>query len=115
MWVLFVVLNETYRLPDLLDALRRLDVNNLTVMHSASYEEVLLRRRWPSFTQLRWLPGQQLVHTDTVFALLEGEDRLRAAVGAAESVLNLAGAEAGFLFAFPVGLVRGLPYSGDIG
>ena len=112
MWALFVILNETHRLPDLVDTLRRLGVDNLTVMHSASYEAALMGKGMPAFSRLNWLPGQQMVHTDTIFALLAGEEHLEVVVRAVEGILDGAG-NAGFLFAFPLTLVRGLPVEGD--
>ena len=115
MWALFMVLNETHRLAELLEALRKQGVDNLTVMHSASYEAAFAGKPWLSLSQLRWLPGQQMVHTDTVLAIVEGDARLSEAVDAAEAILTQGEAAQGFLFAFPLGLVKGLPCAGEGG
>jgi len=80
MWALFMVLNDTHRLSPLLEGLRRQGVDDLSVMPTASYEAASIGKQWPWFSQVK---------------------------RTARGVLHR-GETAGFLFAFPLILVRGL-------
>ncbi len=108
MYALFLVLNETELLEEMLARFVDVGVQGATILDSQGMASALAgsRRDLPFFSSLKVRFEGARPYSKTIFTVLENEDLVERAVAAARDVLadtDVPGA--GFMFSLPIGRV----------
>lgn len=111
MYMLIMVLDDSTRLNEVLQAWRDAGVKGVTIMESTGVNRVLPRAvAGPMFAGFSQIFGSGRVGHHTLFAVIEGLELAETAVVATESVLgNLTQPHTGIVFVVPVVKVWGMP------
>ncbi len=111
MYMLMMVLDDSTRLQEVLQAWRSAGVKGVTIMESTGVNRVLPRTTaGPMFAGFSQIFGSGRVGHHTLFAVLEEMEVAEAAVAATEAILgDLTQPHTGIIFALPVVKVWGLP------
>lgn len=108
--VLFIVLNETEFLDDILDEFVKIGIKGATILDSQGMGRALTARGdEPFFGALRNLLDNSRPYNKTIFTVVEDKDLLDKAI---ESVKNVVGdihrPGVGMMFTLPVGNIYGM-------
>ena len=112
MQALFIVLNETQHLENILEAFVEVGVKGATIVDSQGMGRALAsnsNQHLPLFGYLKTLMDDAHPYNKTIFTVLEDEELVEKAVKAVKGVvgdMNRPGV--GFMFTVPVGKVYGL-------
>lgn len=109
--ILFLVLNKTEYLDDILDAFIEVGIKGATILDSQGMGSALADgyQDIPFFGTLRtWLDDAR-PYNKTIFTVVEDEEVLRAAIEAVENILgDMTKPGVGLMFTLPVGSIHGM-------
>jgi len=113
MHVLFLVLNETEYLDDILAAFVEVGVKGATILDSQGMASAIasnVNRQIPLFGSLKSFLDSSRPYNKTVFTVVESQELLDKAINAINSVIgDICKPGIGLMFTVPVGNVYGLP------
>lgn len=111
MYMLVMVLDDSTRLNDVLEAWMRAGIRGITIFESTGLNRVLQRETAAAvFAGLRRASGSGRVGHNTIFAVIEDLETAETAVSAtAEVIGDLDQPDTGIIFAVPVIKSWGLP------
>lgn len=113
MHVLFLILNETEYLDDILAAFVEVGVKGATILDSQGMASAIAsnsNRQIPLFGSLKSFLDSSRPYNKTVFTVVESEELLNRAVNAINSVVgDISKPGIGLMFSVPVGNIYGLP------
>ncbi len=108
MELLIAVINEEDRLDDVLSGLLEIGITGATVIDSEGMGHVL-SRDIPVFTGLRTLISRARPRNQTIFSVVESEEKVESALALLEEIFgDRAGPATGIAFTVPVSRVLGL-------
>lgn len=112
MHVLFLVLNETEYMEDVLNKLMEVGVKGATILDSQGMGSKILANKYASsnlFGTLKTAFDREHPFNKTIFTVIETEDLLQKAIEAIQSVAgDLSQPGEGLMFTVPVGQVMGM-------
>ena len=111
MYMLIMVLDDSARLNEVLDAWLASGVKGVTVLESTGVNRVLQRAEaGPMYAGFSQIFGSGRVGHNTLFAVIDELDVAESAVSATEEILgDLTGPDTGIIFLVPVIKTWGLP------
>lgn len=112
MFALFLVLNDTYYLDEILARFVDVGVQGATILDSQGMASALVSskgRDYPLFGSLKALLEGARPYNKTIFTVLDSEELVERTVEAVRDVLGEADhPSVGFMFSVPIGQVYGL-------
>lgn len=112
MHVLFLILNETEYLDDILAAFVEVGVKGATILDSQGMASAIasnLNKQVPLFGSLKSFLDSSRPYNKTVFTVVESEELLDKAIGAVNNVIgDICQPGIGLMFSVPIGRVYGL-------
>lgn len=112
MHVLFLVLNATEYLDDILATFVDIGVKGATILDSQGMASAIasnLDRQVPLFGSLKSFLNNSRPYNKTVFAVIENKELLNEAIKAVENIVgDMSRPGIGLMFSIPVGKVYGL-------
>ncbi|WP_249168575.1 hypothetical protein [Alkaliphilus sp. B6464] len=113
MHILFLVLNETEYLDDILSAFVEVGVKGATILDSQGMASAIasnVNRQIPLFGSLKSFLDSSRPYNKTVFTVVESQELLDKAINAINGVIgDICKPGIGLMFTVPVGNVYGLP------
>jgi len=113
MHILFLVLNETEYLDDILAAFVEVGVKGATILDSQGMASAIAsneNRQIPLFGSLKSFLDSSRPYNKTVFTVIENDELLDKAIDAINNVIgDICKPGIGLMFTVPVGNVYGLP------
>lgn len=110
--VLFIVLNETDYLDDILDAFVEIGVKGATILDSQGMGSAISnsgRGKEPFFGNIRNLLDNARPYNKTIFTVIEGEYLLQQAVKTVKDIIgDMSKPGIGLMFTMPVGHIYGM-------
>lgn len=109
--ILFLVLNETEYLDDILDAFVEIGVKGATILDSQGMGSALTNggKDTPFFGTLRTLFDNARPYNKTIFTVIEDEEVLEDAVKAVKEILgDMEKPGVGLMFTLPIGKIYGM-------
>lgn len=107
MYVLFIVLNETDYLDDILSEFVRIGIGGATILDSQGMGSAILEgdhRDIPLFGTLKHLLTDAHPYSKTIFTVLENEIMVERAVAVVQDTLeDITDTGMGFMFTIPIG------------
>jgi len=111
-YALFVVLNRTEFLPDILTAFKDIGIKGATILDSEGMEHYIFGGD-SMFGELDWEEGARR-RSKTIFSIVEGDDILKEASEAVSRILSdFSKPNTGIMFAFPISTIRGELFNPD--
>jgi len=111
--ILFLVLNETEYLDDILSAFVEVGVKGATILDSQGMASAICcneSRQIPLFGSLKSFLDSSRPYNKTVFTVIETEELLEKAINAINNVIgDICKPGIGVMFTVPVGNIYGLP------
>lgn len=109
MQVLFIVLNATEYLDDILSGFVEEDITGATILDSQGMGSAIVtgdNRSTPLFGALKMLLSDAHPYNKTIFTVLENEEAVERAVGVVREILgDIEKLGIGFMFSVPIGKV----------
>ncbi len=109
MYALFIVLNQTNYLDEILERFVQIGVKGATVLDSQGMGGAILHgenRNIPIFGSLRTLLDSARPYNKTIFTVLESEELVEKTVACVQNILEDQPSEGlGFMFSLPIGKV----------
>lgn len=113
MHVLFLVLNETEYLDDILAAFVKVGVKGATILDSQGMASAIAsntNRQIPLFGSLKSFLDSSRPYNKTVFTVIDSDELLDKAIDAVNSVVgDICKPGIGLMFTMPVGRICGIP------
>lgn len=110
--VLFIVLNETDYLDDILDAFVEIGVKGATILDSQGMGSAISnsgRGKDPFFGSIRNLLDNARPYNKTIFTVIEGEYLLQQAIKTVKDIIgDMSKPGIGLMFTMPVGHIYGM-------
>ena len=109
--ILFLVLNETEYLDEILDSFVEIGVKGATILDSQGMGSALAsgERSTPFFGALRTLMDNARPYNKTIFTVIEDEEMLARAVRSVKDILgDMEKPGVGLMFTLPVGNIYGM-------
>lgn len=113
--ILFLVLNETEYLDDILDAFVDVGVRGATILESQGMGSALANgdKDVPFFGALRTLLDNARPYNKTIFTVIEDEKVLKDAIEAVQNVLgDMTKPGVGLMFTLPISSIHGMTKRG---
>ncbi len=119
MYVLFIVLNTSEHVREIVEKMRELGVKGATIIDSMGSGRY---KQQTSFGDIPLISGLMnnfnigIVHNKTIFSVMENRDQVDEVVNAVEDIMggDMEVPGTGIMFSFPVEVVRGGKISTDI-
>lgn len=109
MYALFIVLNQTDYLDDILEKFVEVGVTGATVLDSQGMASAIMHadnRSIPLFGSLKTLVDGARPYNKTIFTVLKSDDMVEKTVAAVQEVLqDVSPTGLGFMFSVPIGSV----------
>jgi nitrogen regulatory protein P-II 1 len=111
MYMLMMVLDDSTRLNEVMDAWRQAGVRGITILESTGVNRLFRRTEGqPTFAGFSQVFGAGRVGHNTLFAVIESLDVAETAVAATEKIVgDLTQPYTGIVFALPVAKTWGIP------
>lgn len=109
--ILFLVLNKTEYLDEILDAFVDIGVRGATILDSQGMGSALANgtRNEPFFGALRSLLDNARPYNKTIFTVIEDDELLKEAIEAVQNILgDMSKPGVGLMFTLPVGSIHGM-------
>lgn len=109
--ILFLILNETEYLDDILDAFIDIGVKGATILESQGMGSAIANgdRDMPFFGALRTLLDNARPYNKTIFTVIEDEQVLNDAIEAVQDILgDMTKPGVGLMFTLPIGSIHGM-------
>lgn len=119
MYLLVMVLDDSTKLNDMLEAWRKAGIEGITILESTGVHRVLMRTQaspmMAGFSQIMGVPPKG---HHTLFAVIQSLELAEAAVAAAENIVgSMAAPHTGLIFTLPItrvwGVVQNHPAGND--